>query len=56
MAEKIIMKKGYEIILLLYICRFIHSKKIQEFMNHKDYKRICGLLSRNTTSTDSRFS
>ena len=44
MAKKIITKKEHVIIVLLYIFRFVHSKQIQEFLNHRDHRRINGWL------------
>jgi len=40
MAHKIITNKEHTILLLLYVFRFLNSKQIQEFMNHKDHRRI----------------
>ncbi len=40
MAKKIITKKERLILMLLYIFRFLNSKQIQEFLNHKDHRRI----------------
>lgn len=40
MAKKEITKKQKLILLLIYTFRFINSKQIQEFLNHKDHRRI----------------
>ncbi|OGK51764.1 hypothetical protein A3B02_02445 [Candidatus Roizmanbacteria bacterium RIFCSPLOWO2_01_FULL_42_14] len=40
MAKKIVTKKEHTILLLLYIFRFLNSKQIQEFLIHKDHRRI----------------
>lgn len=40
MAKKIITKKQRLILMLLYTFRFVNSKQIQEFLNHKDHRRI----------------
>ncbi len=40
MAKKIITKKQQTILILIYIFRFLNSKQIQEFLNHKDHRRI----------------
>ena len=40
MAKKIVTKKEHTILLLLYIFRFLNSKQVQEFLVHKDHRRI----------------
>jgi hypothetical protein len=40
MAKKDITNKEHIIIVLLLIFRFINSKQIQEFLGHKDHRRI----------------
>ncbi len=40
MAKKIVTKKQRLILMLLYTFRFLNSKQIQEFLNHKDHRRI----------------
>lgn len=40
MAKKILTKKQKLILVLLYIFRFLNSKQIQEFLGHKDHRRI----------------
>ncbi len=40
MAKRIITKKQQLILLLLYCFRFLNSKQIQEFLGHKDHRRI----------------
>lgn len=40
MSKKIITNKQKIILILLYIFRFVNSKQIQQFMNHKDHRRI----------------
>lgn len=38
--KRIITKKQKVILLLLYIFRFLNSRQIQEFLRHKDHRRI----------------
>lgn len=40
MAKRIITKKQGLILLLLYCFRFLNSKQIQQFLGHKDHRRI----------------
>lgn len=40
MAKKMLTKKQQLILLLLYCFRFLNSKQIQEFLGHKDHRRI----------------
>lgn len=40
MAKKILTGKQQLILLLLYCFRFLNSKQIQEFLKHKDHRRI----------------
>ncbi len=40
MAKKIVTKKQEEILQLLYIFRFLNSRQVQEFLGHKDHRRI----------------
>jgi len=40
MAKKVITKKEHIIIVLLYTFRFINSKQIQQFLDHRDHRRI----------------
>ena len=40
MAKKILTKKQKLILLLLYCFRFLNSKQIQQFLGHKDHRRI----------------
>lgn len=40
MSKKIITKKQATIITLIYTFRFINSKQIQQFLGHKDHRRI----------------
>ncbi len=40
MAKKIITQKQNTILTLIYTFRFINSKQIQIFLNHKDHRRI----------------
>jgi hypothetical protein len=40
MSKKIITNKQNIILTLIYIFRFLNSKQIQEFLNHKDHRRI----------------
>jgi|SRR3989344_2351751 len=40
MAKKILTKKQRLILILLYTFRFLNSKQIQEFLRHKDHRRI----------------
>ncbi len=40
MAKKIVTKKQKLILILLYCFRFLNSKQIQEFLGHKDHRRI----------------
>ncbi len=40
MAKKIVTGKQELILLLLYIFRFLNSRQIQEFLGHKDHRRI----------------
>lgn len=40
MAKRIVTKKQRLILMLLYCFRFLNSKQIQEFLNHKDHRRI----------------
>ncbi len=49
MAKKTVTKKQEVIILLLYIFRFVNSKQIQEFLAHKDHRRINSWLKDLTT-------
>ncbi|MBI2012253.1 replication-relaxation family protein [Candidatus Daviesbacteria bacterium] len=44
MSKKIITKKQQTILILIYIFRFLNSKQIQQFLNHKDHRRINGWL------------
>lgn len=49
MAKKIVTKKQHVILLLLYIFRFVNSKQLQEFLGHKDHRRINSWLKDLTT-------
>lgn len=40
MSRKIVTKKEKIILTLILIFRFLNSKQIQEFLNHKDHRRI----------------
>ncbi len=40
MSKKIVTGKQELILLLLYIFRFLNSRQIQEFLGHKDHRRI----------------
>lgn len=40
MAKKTLTKKQYTILTLLYVFRFLTSKQIQQFLQHKDHRRI----------------
>ncbi len=40
MAKMILTKKQKLILMLLYCFRFLNSKQIQEFLGHKDHRRI----------------
>ncbi len=40
MAKKVITLRQRLILMLLYAFRFINSKQIQEFLKHKDHRRI----------------
>lgn len=40
MAKKVITLKQRLILMLLYVFRFLNSKQIQEFLKHKDHRRI----------------
>jgi len=40
MAKRILTKKQQLILILLYCFRFLNSKQIQEFLRHKDHRRI----------------
>src|SRR5258708_26470394 len=44
MSKKIITNKQNTIITLLLTFRFLNSKQIQQFLNHKDHRRINGWL------------
>lgn len=44
MSKKIVTNKEKEIQTLIYTFRFINSKQIQQFLNHKDHRRINGWL------------
>ena len=44
MSKKIITNKERTIQTLIYTFRFINSKQIQQFLNHKDHRRINGWL------------
>jgi hypothetical protein len=44
MSKKIVTNKEKVIQTLLYTFRFINSKQIQQFLNHKDHRRINGWL------------
>ncbi|MCL4386327.1 MAG: replication-relaxation family protein [Cyanobacteria bacterium] len=44
MSKKKVTNKEKEIQLLIYTFRFINSKQIQQFLNHKDHRRINGWL------------
>src|SRR5579864_1383619 len=49
MAKKIITKKQHIILLLIYIFRFVNRKQIQEFLDHRDHRRINAWLKDLTT-------
>jgi hypothetical protein len=40
MSKKIITKKQQTLLTLLYVFRFLNSKQIQQFLQHKDHRRI----------------
>ncbi len=40
MAKKEVTNKQKIILLLIYLFRFLNSKQIQEFLGHKDHRRI----------------
>lgn len=40
MGKKLLTKKQQTILALLFTFRFINSKQIQQFLNHKDHRRI----------------
>src|SRR5260370_33634477 len=40
MSKKLITNKQQNILILLLTFRFINSKQIQQFLNHKDHRRI----------------
>lgn len=40
MAKKLLTKIQQTILTLLFTFRFINSKQIQQFLQHKDHKRI----------------
>ncbi len=40
MSKKLITNKQHTILTLLLIFRFLNSKQIQQFLNHKDHRRI----------------
>lgn len=44
MSKKIITNKQQTILTLLLTFRFLNSKQIQQFLNHKDHRRINGWL------------
>lgn len=44
MSKKIITNKQNTILTLLLIFRFLNSKQIQQFLSHKDHRRINGWL------------
>ncbi len=44
MSKKIITNKQNTILTLLLTFRFLNSKQIQQFLNHKDHRRINGWL------------
>ncbi len=44
MSKKIITNKQQTILALLLTFRFLNSKQIQQFLNHKDHRRINGWL------------
>ena len=44
MSKKIITNKQNTILILLLTFRFLNSKQIQQFLNHKDHRRINGWL------------
>lgn len=44
MSKKIVTNKEKVIQTLIYTFRFINSKQIQQFLNHKDHRRINGWL------------
>lgn len=44
MSKKIITNKQRLIQTLLYTFRFLNSKQIQQFLNHKDHRRVNGWL------------
>jgi DNA-binding PadR family transcriptional regulator len=44
MSKKIVTNKQRIIQILIYTFRFLNSKQIQQFLNHKDHRRINGWL------------
>lgn len=44
MSKKLITNKQNTILILLLTFRFLNSKQIQQFLNHKDHRRINGWL------------
>lgn len=40
MSKKILTKRQQTILILIYTFRFINSKQIQTFLQHKDHRRI----------------
>jgi len=40
MAKKVITKKEHIVIVLLFVFRFVNSKQMQQFLGHRDHRRI----------------